>query len=237
MKKIALLIGHPGSPEEYIPGVKKDIESYKKFLISSYGGEWFESEIVVIYEKDVDYVRDVINKIRKLNFEFVFTIFSGHGNFSTVREERRLYLGDKYIYESELRGLAKKQLVILDSCAGIEKEVSIKKAVMESFVEDKVKKDYRGIYEKYIKLCPDQEIVLYSSSKGEFSEDIGIGGLYTVSLLETVYENTDYEIFNALIAHELASEKVIKTSKGKQHPDYLATRKSGRKLPISLKVM
>ncbi len=38
MDKIVLLIGHPGRPEEYIPGVKKDIKSYKKFLMSL---RWF----------------------------------------------------------------------------------------------------------------------------------------------------------------------------------------------------
>jgi len=235
MDKIALLIGHPGRPEEYIPGVKKDIKSYKKFLMSPYGGRWIKEEILEIYEKDVDYVKSVINELSKCKYEFVLTVFSGHGNFSIIKNERRLYLGDEYIYESELRNLAKKQLIIIDSCAGIEDEVLIKEeAIMESFTREE--KDYRKIYEEYLKICPEQEILLYSSSENEYSEDIGIGGLYTVSLLETIYENTKYGIFNALIAHELASEKVIKKSRGKQHPNYLSTRRSGKKLPLSLKV-
>jgi hypothetical protein len=237
MDKVALLIGHPGSPEEYIPGVKKDIESYKNFLLSPYGGEWIENEIAEIYEKDVNFVRKVIDKVRQLNVEFAFVVFSGHGDFSTRKSERRLYLGDEYIYESDLRNLARKQIIIIDSCAGIEEEVLIEKAIMESVVTATIEKDYRRIYEMYIESCPDQEILLYSSSKGEYSEDIGIGGLYTVSLLETIYENKKYEIFNALIAHELAREKVVMKSRNKQHPDYLATKRSGRKLPISLGII
>ena len=237
MKKIALLIGHSGSSEDYIPGVKKDIKSYKRFLLSPYGGGWFKEEIVDLYNKEKDAILEVINKIKQFNSDFVFTVFSGHGDYYKPSEERRLYLEDEYIYESDLRGMAKKQLIIIDSCAGIEEEVFIKEAVMESVAAIRIEKDYRKIYEEYLKSCPNQEIILYSSSEGEFSEDIGTGGLYTVSLLETIYENREFEIFNALIAHEQASEKVVEKSKGRQHPDYLLTRRSGKKLPISLRVV
>jgi len=92
------------------------------------------------------------------------------------------------------------------------------------------------MFEEYIIECPNQEIILYSSQKGEYSTDTEKGGLFIQSLLEVAEENKDYKVLIALKAFELAKEKVIINSKNKQHPDYYAYPKSGKKLPFSLKV-
>jgi hypothetical protein len=39
MKRKALIIGNSGKPEEYLKGVKKDVQYYNKFLQSNFCGK------------------------------------------------------------------------------------------------------------------------------------------------------------------------------------------------------
>lgn len=234
MRRAALIIGSAGDPSEYLPGVKVDVIEYKKFLLSPWGGNWYEEEIITSLDESIHTVLKHINTIKNSFSDFVFVVFTGHGYYNSHREERVLMVGDHELYESELRKLAHRELLIIDTCAGMEEEVF--KEEFLGFAKTATIIDYRKMYENAIEECLPQEIILYASSIGEYSADTSRGGLFSKSLLEVAYENDEFEILNALKAWELASERVKKITNGKQNPDYLATRRIGKKLPFSIKL-
>ncbi|WP_345971812.1 caspase family protein [Sulfurimonas diazotrophicus] len=237
MRRRALIIGAPGKSQEYLPGVRKDVENYTNFLTSNIGGKWLKDEIVSLYDQDINTVQRTINLVKSENNDFVLVVFSGHGNYSAIMSNRRLYIDhDNYIYEDNLKGLSKKELLIIDTCAGIEREVGerkVKKSAFALFRESYT--DYRKKYEDAILSCLDQEIVLYASDVDEYSADTSKGGLYSKNLLETAYNNSYEEVLSSLVAHDIASSIVRKESKNKQNPQYSCSVRKGNKLPFALK--
>ena len=241
LNKKALIIGCSGSKDSssYLPGVKNDVKSIKNFLTSPYGGCWYIDEIVISYNETIDEIKNKIKSLKNENLDYAFVVFSGHGDFDSNKNERRLWIDEEnYLYESEILDISKskKQLTIIDACAGMEEVQEFPTVAMESKGFTSAKKDYRKIFEEYLVKCPNQEIILYSSEKGEYSTDTSRGGLFIQSLLEVAKENNEYEILTALEVFELSKDRVIRESKGKQHPCYRAYPKSGKKLPFSLKV-
>ena len=240
MKRVALIIGSSGHPDEYLPGVEIDVKEYKKFLLSPWGGKWYKEEITILLDKKIFTVRVYLELVKKTCPDFAFVVFTGHGYYDPKREERVLMVGDKELYESELRGIALRELLIIDSCAGIEEEIYGEEIMLEGLRKTAAAHiDYRKIYENAIERCLPQEIIFYASSVDEYSEDTERGGLFSKTLLgiaynEEIYKSLSVNILSAPMAWKLASKIVAKKSGGKQNPDYLATVRSGKKLPFSI---
>ncbi len=232
MKRIALIIGSAGPPDEYLPGVKEDVKSYKNFLLSTTGGQWYEDEIITLLDKSIHEVKRVVNNIKSQEPDFAFVVFTGHGSYSTLYNQRVLMIGHDKLYEHELRGLAPYELLIIDTCAGMDEEVEV--PIEERLFKKAAIIDYRRKYEEAIKECLPQEIILYATSPGMYASDTPKGGLFSQALLEVAYQNKEFEILSALMAWELAAEKVKEWSGGRQIPDYLATVRFGKKLPFSI---
>ncbi len=237
MKKKALIIGCSGSGSDYLPGVKNDVANYTNFLTSEIGGGWYNSEIISLLDGSKDMIKKTVNDIKSQNNDFIFVVFSGHGDYSTAYNCRRLYTDNtNYIYESELWGLCNKELLVVDTCAG--KVNDVYKTVTESIEMSKnfeaYRKDYRRVYESAISKCLDQEIYLYACDVDEFSSDTAKGGLFSKNLLEVAFQNTHEDVLSSLMAHEFASELVSRESRKKQNPQYLCNVRKGSKLPFSI---
>lgn len=234
MKKHALIIGCSGFNLNFLPGVKKDVDSFKFFLISNTGGAWYDNEITSLYNCSLIKINNTIAKLKTELNDFVFLVFSGHGEYSIKHNCRKLYVTDKeYIYESDLLDLSNKQITIIDTCAGEEDIMteSIKKiSSLESHTDNKY--IYRELHETYIKRCSPQEIILYACDINESSIDETNGGLYSSNLIKAA--ELSKEDLNPLQAHNIASEIVIAKSKRKQNPQYISSVRFGPKLPFSL---
>ena len=209
MKRKALIIGNSGAPEEYLEGVKKDVQNYYKFLKSNIGGKWHEDEIVISLDETKEQVLKKVENIKKENNNFIFLLFSGHGSYSRWKECRKLYLYDDFIFENEIIHIANKQITILDTCAGVEDDIPIHSTeiTMESInAKYKTFKDYRRIYERAIMDCPNQQVILYSSSIDETSQDDSeLGGYFAYNLLKVAINNKE-EILNSRLAYLLAKK-------------------------------
>ena len=236
MKRRALLIGCPwaeGSPD-FLPGVKTDMRNYLRFLQSENGGEWYQNEITVLYDKSLSEVLSEISRVREESNDFVFVIFSGHGLYSKSAVKRILCINDKdEIIKDELIGLSNKQLTIIDTCAGYESELIAESASVESEQFLSYKINYRGEYERLIAACAPQQLILYSCSEGESSIETSEGGAYLKSLLDA---GLDYKSGkpNALEIHSIAAEVVARKTNNSQNPDYFCSARFGAKLPFSI---
>ncbi|RUM46234.1 MAG: hypothetical protein DSY46_00470 [Hydrogenimonas sp.] len=236
MKRRALIIGNSGEPEEYLEGVKKDVQNYNKFLKSNMGGKWYENEIILSLDETKEQVLKKLEDIKKENNDFVFLLFSGHGSYSSWKECRKLYLYNDFIYENELINIANKQITILDTCAGVENDIPFEKTViaMESLGERyKFHKDYRAMYQEAIIKCPNQQVILYSSSIDESSQDDSeLGGYFAYNLLKVALNNNE-EILNSRVAYLQAKKIVQEKTSNKQNPQ-CSCIKSKKILPFSL---
>jgi len=240
MRRKALIIGNSGgkkNQEQYLEGVQQDVKKYKKFLLANIGGKWHEDEIIVSMDETKLQVTNKIATLKNAKYDFVFILFSGHGRYSSSKGCRKLYMFDDSIYEDELTYLAPKQITILDTCANIEKEEILTES-MESLAKNRtfagMLTDYRKKYENAITLCPQQQVILYSSSIDESSRDSELGGLFAYNLLK-VAQNNEKDVLNSREAYLIAKQAVQNKTKMTQNPSYDFI-KSGSVLPFSLGV-
>lgn len=238
MRRHALLIGCPGEKDSFLPGVRKDIENYKDYLMSNNGGKWYENEITSIYGKSYSYINSVIRKIAFERYDVLVFVFSGHGNYSPQRECRRLYVDDtNFIYENEILNMSGKQITIIDTCAGIEHEPIFDSALNFSLEErSSYLVDYRKKYENAVNRCTPQSIKLYACDINEFSSDTSQGGLYSHNLIKLARDNIG-DTLSALQVHVGAAEIVsrkTRNNKVSQNPQYECSVRMGPKLPFSL---
>jgi len=240
MKRKALLIGNSGNkniPDEYLAGVAIDIENYKKFLLSKYGGLWYEEEIITSLDETKEQIQKKILRLKEDNNNFIFILFSGHGSFSELKDCRKLYIYNDFIYENNLTYLAPKQITILDTCADIETNSLLlgMEALNESYIfnEKLTNLDYRKKYEEAIIASPEQQVILYSSSKGESSGDsTESGGYFSYNLLQVALNNKK-PILSSKEALNYAEKIVQDKTKLKQNPqgEFI---KTSNILPFSL---
>ncbi len=200
MKRKALLIGNSNG----LPGVKMDICNFSTFLQNEFGGQWYESEIVVKMNPSRTELISTINSIKSERNDFSFVVFSGHGAYekSTVLE---INGRGECIYETELIDIAPRQISIFDCCR---QRVSLHKEGGQLYnsaneVMGSVN-NIRPRYEARIMQAIPQQVSLYACSIGESALDTENGGMYIKNLLKSAVKVSDeYKLVG--VAHEEAS--------------------------------
>lgn len=181
MKRRALLIGNTNG----LPGVKVDLGAVESFLRSRKGGAWLSEEISTVVNPSKTSLNSTISTIKLQKNDLVLVHFSGHGG-----QERQTILEinakGEYIFESELIGLATRQISIFDCCRAYPEPLyksesrtldSTFGAVMESV--DNVRERYAL---RQMQAIP-QQVQMYACSKGQSALDTADGGIYTSSIL------------------------------------------------------
>lgn len=186
MNRKVLIISNPGekNAENYCEGVNKDVENYLHFFHSTYGGAWFEDEIITLNRPTVRTLERALIDVNAADYSIV--IFTGHGYMNGTDTIIELKNGEEY----DARDLAKNnRTLILDCCRkrtiGVVMEEAAKtgRIFME---QDMDLWDCREYYEAQIAKCEGQRLVLYSCDEGEVSNDDGRrGGYYSYYLLKT----------------------------------------------------
>lgn len=238
MKRKALIIGNTGNEDEFLLGVSKDVNNYKKFLLSNQGGKWYDNEIYTSLDETKQEVEAKINKIKNEYNDFVFIVFTGHGSFSQLKKCRKLYINDDYVYESDLIYSSKKQITVIDTCAGIENDISVEN-LFESTAMDSFRNiaslNHRQVYENDISQCLDQQNILYACDIDESSADTSKGGLFSSYLIETAYKNTTLSILDTQSTYIKTEQLVQSDPRTKQNPQYFNSSRYSKKLPFSIK--
>ncbi len=238
MTKRALIIGNAGNEDEFLLGVSKDVNNYKRFLLSNIGGNWYEDEIYISLDETKKEVEAQIEKLQNERNDFTFIVFTGHGSFSQLKNCRKLYINNDYIYEGDLLYSSKKQILIIDTCAGIENDLLLEVSC-ESYAMDNIRKNasigHRVIYENYIKECLEQQNILYACDIDESSADTSKGGLFSYYLIETADNNNSNRVLDTQQAY-IKTEKLVQSdSRTRQNPQYFNSSRYSNKLPFSIK--
>jgi len=236
MKKIALLIGN----SDDLPGVKKDLNDWKNFLVSPVGGAWDEfNEIVPFMNKPKALLLGYIQKIKQ-RFDFAIVVYSGHGayNKQTILEINK----KEKIEETDLLHIAPKQISIFDCCRALTERSTSLFEGRNFYSINGISynlEDIRQAYEQKIMQATEQQVCLYACSIGETALDTEEGGLYTQTLLKEAKSFPDNEAFRA--AANIHTDAAAKTSlkamklKHNQNPSAILPRcLSSQRLILSI---
>lgn len=219
MNRKALLIGNSNG----LSGVKKDISNWHSYLMSDIGGKWFPSEIDVEMNPSKISLMSKINMLKN-RYDFVIVVYSGHGAYSkgTILE---INSKEEYVYESDLKGIAPRQISVFDCCRGV---VTMQDSIEESLRNMSVKNQFtlniRQDYENRIMQAIPQQISLYACSIGESAYDSNEGGYYTKNLLKSTNLFVDEQRFLTVgMAHQpgalRTTSEVFEKENAIQRPD------------------
>lgn len=214
MKRNALLIGNTGGLE----GVSLDIERTERFLKSALGGQWHTSEITKLLNPTRHDLGNVLNRMRADRADYTFVLFTGHGSHYGQTE---LWLNDRETFpESELIGIAERQLSIFDCCR-VER-TPLQKAFEARAQTIDLVNTTRERFDRRIMEASKQQARLYSCAVGEVSYDTPNGAAYLGNLLDSAKEiPVGSEWLSVADAHSAARTKTIENgnrSGNKQTP-------------------
>jgi len=225
MKRKALLIGCSGKTS-IADGIRQDIDNYISFLTSFKGGSYYDWEIVSLLEQDKCTIITKLQEIRAENNDMVFSVFTGHGEYDDIKRNERVLEVDRrdFLYESEIVNLSSRQILILDTCAGLKSARILRESIKASAyamnsLDSQQQLRARAKYEQECMRCPEQLIRLFSSRRGEpsYMGEDGVGSLYSSNLLKTLSANILPRL-DVVSAHGVAAKIVEKESADRQHP-------------------
>ncbi|TWV14434.1 caspase family protein [Bacteroidaceae bacterium HV4-6-C5C] len=213
MKRIALLIGNSNG----LPGVKKDISNWTRFLLSDEGGQWENSEIITKMNPARRELLSLIDTLKNTYYDFCYVIFSGHGAYKkgTILE---INGNDEIIHEDDLIGIARRQISVFDCCRNILIEKSIDSEIIMRMYNQggPMRRNIRPYYEKRIMSSIEQQVRLYACSINESALDSENGGIYTKNLLDSsMHISGSFKVVG--VAHEEAQALTTKEAHGLQH--------------------
>jgi len=221
MKKKALFIANTHG----LNGTKKDIINMRNFLYSNSGGAWEDFEFCEpLYNPSKYKLMDVVNRLKYENCDYVIVLFSGHGG-----QKRELLIeineNEETINESELKGIAKRQLTIFDCC-----RVVLRENLRDDGILNKSQLNFssyqrniiRQIYDERIIQAIQQQATLYSCSIGQSSYDTNEGAVYLSNFINAS-RRVSGKFKTVSIAHQESIEPTYQYSlsqrEGAQNPD------------------
>lgn len=190
MKIKAFIIPSPFTKNHpnYLPGVERDVINYYNFLTSILGGSWHSNEVDVLPKNSSSL--KIMNVLRSTRFDYVVTIFSGHGGINVNNGKNFLNINEReIIYLNQLTANSPKQLAIIDSCSTFENI----QVVLESqfigdpfgYVSSLTPLQARALFNDRVQKSNPGWAVMYSASPGQLSIDTPFGGAFSLSLLES----------------------------------------------------
>lgn len=225
MKKKAIIIANQ---DTLLTGVSKDIDHIQVFLKDVAGGAWNSDEIEVHINPRLSSLKSALARY-KYSYDYMMVFFTGHGGHKRQQTYVQINNDKELIAQSELENLCKKQINIYDCCRSeietlTESRASISMDAYKFGDSLKLTRlEARKRYESQIERAKPQQLILYSCSLNEYSQDESYGALYLTNFLRdaNIFENCQYygkRFKIALESHNNAAIKVKRDNHDKQNP-------------------
>jgi hypothetical protein len=118
MSRFALLIeASKIKDNKDLPGAREDVESYKAYLASDFGGAWEDNEITVLRHPSKELLMRWVRFAER--FDYSFITFSGHGHHVIGKkiDETRVCINDtEEVAVFDLNSGSGRCLVVADAC-------------------------------------------------------------------------------------------------------------------------
>lgn len=186
MSRKAILIGAPGSGNDFLPGVDADLRNYSAFLKSAKGGVWFDDEIQILKNPTTALLDFTL---RSATQDFTFLMFAGHGEmrgditYAWINDRERCSTLD-------MNTSSRKQLVIIDACRKqVKEEIRLDSIdFAEALALTKRGFDHsslRSAFDEAVRAADPGRSTIYSCSRDESAGDTRAGGEFSRRLLGT----------------------------------------------------
>jgi len=221
MKKKILMIGNTNN----LLGVSVDVSAYYSFFTSPAGGNWYDEEIDILPNPTRYDLLDTINEMRGADYDYVITVFAGHGNEAGSGTVLAINGQGETIEIDDLLDLSQRQLLIFDCCRSYaDTDCTVSGATMLSMSRDPI----RQTYEDRIENSAPQEVILFACDEGEKAMGTDDGGEYSQHLLyatHMILAHSDSPFVSVSKAHYKAVSLMTRENPfTRQHPQILQTR-------------
>lgn len=118
IRRRAILIGSLGGGKNssFLPGIKKDINSFHKYLCSPRGGSWYAHEIIELMDPTAEKVLAVTQMAAA---DYLLLYFSGHGCTDFLGNRLLNFRDNAFLSDIALvQGHSPRILLINDAFAG-----------------------------------------------------------------------------------------------------------------------
>jgi len=237
MKRLALLIGSPSTQQngDFLAGVQTDIENIERFLKSSIGGSWQDTEIKK-FQLNPNYsqVEPFLKECESKDFAFVY--FSGHGATDKSNLHPRVkFRENDYPYVKDLANRANKQITIIDACRGYSEFSNFDGGLGRIDFLNYKPEFARAVFNNYVDNLQNSRVLFFASQEGQNSLNVGSeGGLFSINLLsaaKNLVNNNNDLVVNVSKVFNLTYNL---TSKYHQ-PELHKTDENALKLPFAIK--
>jgi hypothetical protein len=188
IKRRAVLVGCPGPADNFLNGVRHDLNNFPNYLKSDRGGKWDDSEITILNNPTSAELRFVVENAIA---DYTFIYFSGHG-YQEIRTQTDLIcLRDTDIPVLELLNKSPKQLVLVDACRN---EMGYQISGVPEFetpFDDFSGSPVRELFDDCIRTSHSGAMIVYGTQPGCPAFDSRNGGVFTNALFK-IAKKFDY---------------------------------------------
>jgi hypothetical protein len=189
----AIIIGHPGPEDRFLPGVGEDIANLCGFLPTPPGGGWRPEEITVLWQRTKE---EILADVQGVSADYLLVYYSGHGAGQraywngvgrNLEVERWLEVTPKvYIKDVALiNDRVPRQLIICDCCrdrppgriSGIPKYLE-----KIPFTKEEVDTAAQW-FDMYIGSSPAGRLIVHATEDGRPAMDSMEGGMFSLAVL------------------------------------------------------
>jgi hypothetical protein len=205
-KKILMIANTDG-----LSGVPVDVSDYYSFFTSPIGGHWGREEIDILRNPTLCCLYRKIDEIAEANYDYVITIFTGHGKEANDDTVLIINGHEDEIMLSDLMNLSQRQLIIADCCRyDVESFFDFSFTKEDAMVLSMSRDTIRQAYEERIWDSMPQEVILYACDESEAAMDTNEGHLYSYSqcllnATQIVLEDSNAQFVNVNVAHRQAA--------------------------------
>lgn len=204
--KRAYLIGAPGGPVNHtkeLTGVGKDLRRVKRFLKSKSGGQWLDSEIIVLSWAEFSLIR---HQLANTHADYRLIYFSGHGFYKDGRNH--LMFQDGWVLDTDLiHPFIEKQEILCDSC-----RTFVDLGRISGITPRDEWKNFKGddlevhhLFNDWVTDSPNGVQIFHAVPPGIAALDTPDGGMFTNSLLDaaendmTAYEDYSFATLRGIV--------------------------------------
>ena len=172
MQRRAFLIGGDyKNPDNALPGVRTDILAWKRFLMSSTGGCWYENEIMDLSGQSKAQILEALQGGRSIDYSLA--CFSGHGYIAKDRfgfSMTMTLINDAIeMSERELNPASPWTMMVFDCCRkGTDNE---KVAFSNEALNMSYQSNTRSLFEGELLKCERGLVKVFTADEGQAADD------------------------------------------------------------------
>lgn len=187
MTRKALIIGSPLTPRSgnYLSGVQLDIQNIFRLWTSSIGGAWEASEIIYRENPNSDDLLSLQKEFIGIDLAEIY--YSGHGMRSKGIDYLRINNYEWFDFR-KLVPLANRVIMLSDACRIDQEWVGIGGLNVPYEFSNENRQIARMLFDVYAEAAPIGGSVIFSSNRGRPSLDSEEGGVYTVSVMDSILD-------------------------------------------------